>query len=357
MHSFPYNINMIENKKAGSFAERPAPLLNSRPPGVSLHRLLTLGVFVIMFTLFAIIANNFFTVRSVLNLLVQSSTFVILSIGATLVLMVGGIDFSLGAEIAFSGTAVVVFAALGIPIWISMILAVGLGGLIGLANGFLVARMHLQSFITTLGMSFLLYGILGSVASLARSSPRPVIVPENLGDLANNPVFTIYSQDAAGMPIVVFPGISWTVIIMIFVAVLSHLLLTKTRIGRYLRLVGSNPVASQLSGIKVVRVRILAFVLGGLLAGLTGVLLASRLVGPPGGAAGYEVIGIACAMIGGASLLGGAGSVGGTVLGAFILSTLSMGLTMMNTNNSYIIMFFNGFVILGTVCLEKIRNR
>ena len=88
---------------------------------------------------------------------------------------------------------------------------------------------------------------------------------------------------------------------MVLVAVFFHLILTKTRIGRYLYLVGSNQVASRLSGIKVIRVRIAAYVL----ARLVGVLLASRMGGPPGAAVGYEVIGFECAMIGGASLLGG----------------------------------------------------
>ena len=317
----------------------------------------------LLFAIFAVFANHFFTVRSLLSLLLQTSTFIILSIGSALVLIVGGIDFSLGAEIAFSGTAVFVLAGFGVPIWLAMILAIGLGGLIGLINGFLVARMRLQSFIATLGMATLLYGILGGlgdfIRSLAALSPRPLsfINPEALGDLANKPVFVIVSHDASGTPIEVFPGISWIVIIMVLVTLFFHFVLTKTSIGRHLYLVGANPVAARLSGVSVVRIRSLAFVLAGLLAGLTGVLLASRLVGPPGGAVGYEILGIACAMIGGASLLGGSGSVAGTVIGAFIISTLSMGLTMMNTNNAYISLLLNGFIILGAVYLEQSRKR
>ncbi len=130
----------------------------------------------------------------------------------------------------------------------------------------------------------------------------------------------------------VFPGISWIIIIMVVVAVLSHLFLEKTRFGRYAFLVGSNPEASRLSGIKVIRVKILAFVFASMLAGLVGVLLASRLGVPPGAAAGYEMIGITCAMIGGASLSGGTGSVWGTVIGSFLISTLAMGISMVNVN-------------------------
>jgi ribose transport system permease protein len=265
---------------------------------------------VVLFEFFAIFAHNFFIVRAALNLLVQASTFVIFSIGATVVLIVGGIYFSLGAEIAFSGTAVVVFAKMGIPIWISMILAICKGSIIGLANGLLVARMHLQSFIVTIGMPFLIYGFLGSLGSLLPPPPKPMVLPESLGDLANKTVFTIITHDATGVLMwysLAFPGIPWIVIIMVFVVILFHLILTKTRIGRTIYLVGANQVASRFSGIEIVRVRIIAFVLGGMLAGLAGVLLVSRLMGSPGGAAGYEFIGIACAMISGASLSGGTG--------------------------------------------------
>ena len=311
----------------------------------------------VLFTLFSIFANNFFTVRSVLNLLVQTSTFTILSIGSTLVLIVGGIDFSLGAVIAISGTAVVVFAVMGLPIWLSMIAATIMGGAIGLMNGFLVAKMRLPAFITTLGMSIFLYGSLGGFFAFAASHAPPRPLPDSLGDLANVPVFTFYSHDASGARIMVFPGISWLVIIMVIVALIFHLILTKTRIGRYLYLIGSNQEASRLSGLKVIRVKILAYVLAGILSGLVGVMLASRLVGPPGAAAGYEMIGIECAMIGGASLLGGVGSIGGTVLASFILSTLSMGLAMMNANNVYIPTLLNGLILLGAVYLDQTRTR
>jgi ribose transport system permease protein len=318
------------------------------------------AVFVTMFTIFSIFANNFFTVRGVLNLLVQTSTFTILSIGACLVLVVGCIDFSLGAVIAFSGTAVVVFAAMGIPIWISMLAATILSGIIGLANGLLVARLHLPAFIITFAMAMVVYGLLAGFGAFIATHAGPVPYPANLahlGDLANIPLFRIISHDAHGTEIVVFPGISWIIIIMVVVAVLSHLFLERTRFGRYAFLVGSNPEASRLSGIKVNYIKILAFVFASMLAGLVGVLYASRLGGSPGGAAGYEMIGITCAMIGGASLSGGTGSVWGTVIGSFLISTLAMGISMVNVNQIYLPTFLNGLILLGSVYLDQIRNK
>jgi ribose transport system permease protein len=277
-----------------------------------------------------------------------------------MVLIVGCIDFSLGAVIALSGTALTMFAAMGAPMWVAMIAACMVCGLIGLANGFLVAKVHLPSFITTFAMAMILYGLLSAfrifMSAHAGQAPHPENL-QHLGDLANNPVFRIISHNTNGAEVEVFPGISQIVIIMIFVAVISHLLLTKTRFGRYALLVGANPEASRFSGIKVVRIKIISFVLASMLTGLVGVILTSRLGGPPGGAAGYEMIAIICAMIGGASLLGGTGSIGGTVIGSFLLSTLAMGLTMVNVNQIYLPMLLNGVVLLGTVYLDRIRNR
>jgi ribose transport system permease protein len=346
----------MKNEKLDALAEQTVPRLYWSPPGLSSKRLFPLAVLVIMFAIFSIFANNFFTVRGVLTLLIQTSTFTILGIGATLVLVVGCIDFSLGAVIALSGTAVFVFAAMGIPIWIAMIAASILGGVVGLANGFLVARVRLPSFIITFAMAMVVYGLLSAFGAFMSARAGSIPHPENLdrlSSLTNSPAFRIISHAANGAEIVVFPGISWIVIFMVIIAVLSHLFLEKTRFGRYAFLVGSSPDASHFSGIKVVRIKILAFVFASILAGFVGALLASRLGMPPGAAAGYEMIAIECAMIGGASLSGGTGSVWGTVIGSFILSTLAMGITMMNVNQIYIPTFLNGLILLGVVYLDQ----
>jgi ribose transport system permease protein len=355
----------MENNKAGTFLDRPTPLSSRSPFGFSLNRFITLGVFVVIFAFFSIFANNFFTTRNMLNLLIQTSTFAILSIGSTMELVVGGIDYSLGAVIGLSSAGLYVFTMMGMPLWLAMILAVGLGGMVGAANGFLVARLRLPSFIATFAMAMLIYGSLSFavgllLASSSAGAPPPTEQPglAHIGDLANTAIFPIYSIAADGTRIEIFPGLSWITIIMVLVAVFFHLVLTKTRLGRHLFLVGSNEVASRLSGIKVVRVKLTAFVIGGLLAGLTGVLLTSRMGGPPGGAAGYETVGIICAMLGGASFFGGAGSVVGTVIGAFILSTLSMGLTMMNPDKSFLLPhYIDGLVVLVAVFLDQKWNR
>jgi ribose transport system permease protein len=350
---------MIKNQEMDSLQGKAPRLIGNRLR-LSTNNLLLLTIFAVIFAFFSIFGSNFFTIRSVLELLVQTSTFTILAIGSATVLVVGCIDFSLGAVIALSGTAVVVLAAGGLPIWLSMITATAVCGIIGLINGFLIAGMRLPSFVITFAVAMLLYGLLSAFGAFLNAYAGPIPNLENLsrlGDLARTPVFQIVSRNANGEEITVFPGISWIVVIMFIVAVLSQMVLKNTRYGRQAFLVGSNPEASRLSGIKVVRVKILAFVFASIMAGLVGVLLASRLGGAPGGAVGYEMIGIECAMIGGASLAGGTGSIVGTVIGSFILSTISMGLSMTDANHLSLPTLLNGIILLGIVSLDWVRNK
>ncbi len=351
---------MIQDEGPESQAIKTVPRLNWAALGLLSNKFLPLIVFIIMYLAFSIFANNFLTVRGVINLLIQTSTFTILGISATLVLIVGCIDFSSGAVIAFSGTAMYVFAAMGMPIWIAALAASILGGVIGLVNGFLAARVRLPSFIITVAMAMVLYGLLAGFGSFMSTHAGPPPHPENLShvaDLAGSSIFKIISHNSQGAEIIVFPGIPWTVIIMVIIAVLAHFLLENTRFGRQAFLIGSNPKAAILSGIKGVRIKILAFMFASMLAGLVGVLLTSRLGIPAGAAAGYEIIAIECAMIGGASLSGGSGNVGGTVIGSFLISALAMGIAMVKVNQIYLPILLNGLILIGVVYLDQKRNR
>ncbi|HTP57320.1 MAG TPA: ABC transporter permease, partial [Spirochaetia bacterium] len=240
----------------------------------------------------------------------------------------------------------------------SMVTAIAVCGLIGCLNGFLITRLRLPPFLATLGTGMIIYGFLGFLAHLAFNLPPPPHpIPDNLGDLANHPVLKISSRDPAGQSVVVFPGISWIIIITVVTAVLLHVASNRARMGRLMRLVGSNEVAARFSGVRVERVKLFAYTLAAALAALSGVLLTSRLGLPPGGAVGYEMVGITCAMIGGASLSGGVGSIGGTVVGSLIISVLSMGLTMLNNSNPALPLMFNGVVVLAAVWLDQVRSR
>ncbi len=325
------------------------------PPG----SLLTLGFFLVLFAVFSIFARNFFTVNNILNFLLQTSPLTIACMGSALVLIIGGVDFSVGAMVALGGTAVYwIIAMTGVPVWVSVIGAVALCGLLGGANGLLVARLRMPSFLTTMGAAMAIRGCLDLAAWFASNHPTPPhVIPYEMGDLANLPVFRVFRYNGAGkLPTVVFPGISRIVIIMVIVAVVLSFATRRTAIGRHAYLVGSNQEAARLSGIWVRTIKVTAFALSAALAGLSGILLAFRMSGPVSGA-GYEMIAITCAMIGGASLSGGAGSIGGTVVGSFIISILSMGLTMMNSSSPAVPHLFNGAVVLAAVYLDQVRGR
>jgi ribose transport system permease protein len=170
---------------------------------------------------------------------------------------------------------------------------------------------------------------------------------DGFGNLGNNTIFNMGPQ---------FPGISYPVLIMIAVALIFGFILKRTRIGRYTYAVGSNEEAARLSGIKVNRVKIINYIFSGLLAGLVGIILSSRMVtSQPNSAVGYELNAIAAAVIGGTSLMGGVGTVGGTVIGSFIIGILTVGLTMAGANY-FMQQIVIGLVVIGAVAVDQLRS-
>ncbi|MGO9310289.1 MAG: ABC transporter permease [Spirochaetia bacterium] len=311
--------------------------------GLALDRFLTFGAVVALFTVFSITAKNFFTMRNVLSLALQTSTTTLMGIGVTFTIITAGIDLSIGSVIALTGTVAVMAAIAGVPIWASMLVGLFTGIVCGLANGLLITRLKLPPFIATLGMMMVARGV---ALTITNANAKPA--PESFGALGNDSIFRLGSQ---------FPGISYPVLIMIAVAFLCHFILKKTRIGRYTYAVGSNEEAARLSGIRVRQVKIVAYIFSALLAGLVGIILASRMVtSQPNSAIGYELNAIAAAVIGGTSLMGGVGTVGGTVIGSFIIGILTVGLTMQGANY-FMQQIVIGLVVIGSVAFDQLRNR
>ena len=310
---------------------------------LALDKFITFGAVVGLFVVFSITAKNFFTVRSILTLALQTSTTTLMGIGVTFTIITAGIDLSIGSVIAFTGTIAVMAAIAGVPIWASMLLGLASGVACGLTNGLLITRLKLPPFIATLGMMMVVRGI-----ALTMSNANAWPAPESFGALGNDTLFRVGSQ---------FPGISYPVIIMIVVAFICHFILRRTRIGKYTYAVGSNEEATRLSGIKVGRVKIINYIFSSLLAGLVGIILASRMVtSQPNSAIGYELNAIAAAVIGGTSLMGGVGTVGGTVIGSFIMGILTVGLTMQGANY-FMQQVVIGIVVILAVALDPIRRK
>jgi ribose transport system permease protein len=255
--------------------------------------------------------------QDVLN---QAALIVIVGVGATLVIIAGGIDLSVGAVVAFTGTfAAVLMLNSGQPPAVAAVLGVLSGGVIGLFNGVLTVRTRLHPFIITLGSMMIFRGLALALTEARNTSLLPAgFVALASGEFPLGP----------GRELVV-PHI--LVLYIVVIALAAHLMLTRTRIGRYCFAIGSNPVSSRLSGIPVDACIVFYFFLAGLLFGFGGVVQAARIrIGQPTGSEGMELEAIAAAVIGGTSLSGGQGSVVGTVLGALLMAALRQGLRMLN---------------------------
>ncbi len=157
--------------------------------GKSLNRFVTLGAVIALFILFSVIAPNFFTMRSVLSLLLQTSAITIMGIGVTFCIITGGIDLSIGSVVALSGTIAVMAAIAGVPIWLSMIIGLLVGLFCGFLNGLLITKLRLPPFIATLGMMMVARGVALTVTN-ANAWPAP----ESFGNLGNNTSLRDWTQ-------------------------------------------------------------------------------------------------------------------------------------------------------------------
>ena len=297
---------------------------------------LVISLFVISATLsFAI--PNFLTVSNLINVVRQISINGILAVGVTFVLLTGGVDLSLGSLVALTG---VVAACAAHPGQVSVVVPVTLGLLAGAAcgavNGFVITKGKVAPFIVTLGMMTVARGL-----ALVVSGGRPV------SDLSSS--FTRLGGDVVGVPI--------PAIILAVITLLSFLLLRNMRIGRYIYAVGGNETATRMSGINVNAVKLFAYSVCGGLAGLAGVVLAARITtGQPNAGVGYELDAIAAVVIGGTSLSGGVGGVGGTILGALLIGVINNGLDLLNVS-SYYQAIVKGVIIVGAVWLDSKQKK
>ncbi|WP_409039450.1 ABC transporter permease [Mannheimia haemolytica] len=317
-----------------------------------LRKMAALAGLVLLIIFFSVTNEYFFTSNNIMTVGLQTSTIALIGIGATCVILTGGIDLSTGSVVALSGVAAAMIVNAGVPVPLGMILGILVGGICGLINGILVTRMKLPPFIATLGMMMVARGLALYVTNAAPVSG----MPESFANLGNGALFKIVEEGANGLPKVVFAGIPYPVIIMIFITVLFTFALSKLKVGRYLYAIGSNEEAARLSGIKTNIVKIYAYVASGLLSGLTGVILASRLVtAQPNGGVSYELDAIASAVVGGTSLMGGVGTIPGTLIGSFIIGVLRNGLNM-NGVSSFVQMIVIGLVIIVAVSLDQLRQ-
>lgn len=312
-------------------------------------KLVAVSGLIVLLIYFGITTNNFFTMRNFVTIALQTSTIAFMGIGVTFTIITGGIDLGIGSVIALSGIVAGVLVQAGVPIWIAFIGAMICGILTGLFNGFLVTKIKLPPFIATLGMMLIARGL-----ALQITGAKAIAgLPESFGALGNGAIFKVVAENGT----VKFPGISYPVILMFAVAIIFGFILQKTKIGRYTYSVGSNEEASRLSGININKVKVIAYCFSGFLASLTGIVIMSRLVtAQPTAGVAYELDAIASAVIGGTSLMGGVGTISGTMIGAFIIGILRNGLNMQGVS-SFIQQIIIGFVIIIAVGFDQLRNK
>jgi ribose transport system permease protein len=226
----------------------------------------------------------------------------------------------------------------GLPLWIGLPAALLAGALVGAVNGILIAKAKIPPFIATLGMMSITRGL-----AQVLSDVKPIY-------FEGTPAFY---ELFMGKPLF---GIPNAVFIMFGAAVIASLVLTKTSLGRYTFALGSNEEATRLSGVNVDRWKIAVYAVCGLYAGLAGTLIAARMnSAQPSVGMGYELDAIAAAVIGGTSLSGGEGSIFGTVIGAFIISTLTIGLSITGVPDQWKLVI-TGLVVIGAVWLDILRR-
>lgn len=276
---------------------------------------------------------NFLKAQNIINVFTQMSISSILAIGATFVVLTGGIDLSLGSMVAITGVVAATFAHPGEYVVIVPVLAgVLVGVAFGLFIGIVIAKGNVAPFIVTLGVTTIARG-----GALIIADGRPV---SNLSSEFNY----MGNGEILGVPFSIF------ILILIFMCALF--LLNKTKFGRYVYAIGGNEEAARSSGVKVHKIKIFVYVLCSGLAGLAGVMQAARIeVGQPGIGVGYELDAIAAVVIGGTSLEGGVGTVTGTIIGALIIGVINNGLDLLNVS-SYYQQIIKGLIIIGAVLLD-----
>jgi ribose/xylose/arabinose/galactoside ABC-type transport system permease subunit len=287
--------------------------------------------------LLSILSPYFLTVSNLLNVLEQTSINAVIAAGMTFVIISGGIDLSVGSIVAFSG--VLLASTLQAPLPASVAIAVGVAGgaSCGLVNGLLITRGRLPPFIATLGMMSVARG-----AALVFTEGRPVSGFEaGFRSLATGRGF----------------GIPAPVLAAVVVYALAYVLLTRTRFGRYVYAIGGNEEATRLSGVAVRFHKTMVYVLCGATSAIAAVLLTARLnSAQPIAGIMYELDAIAATVIGGTSLLGGSGSLGGTLVGALIMGVLRNGLNLLGVS-SFLQQIVIGIVIIVAVLVDSILKR
>ncbi len=279
------------------------------------------------------VSPAFMTLSNITNVFTQVSTNAIIAVGMTFVILIGGIDLSVGSTVAISGAFAASIIKSTNNVFLAIIVAGIVGIVIGLINGLLISKGKLQAFIATLATMTIFRGV-----TLVFTNGTPISkLSESFVNIGNGKLGFI--------PI--------PVVITVIVFIIAVYVLTQTRFGRYLYALGGNEDSARLSGINTNKIKTLVYVISGFASSIAGVIIASRIgSASPNAGTGFELDAIAAVVIGGTSLAGGEGRITGTLIGALIIGVLNNGLNLMNVSPFYQ-SIVKGLVILIAVLLDK----
>jgi erythritol transport system permease protein len=310
----------------------------------------TFIVLILLIGVFALLEPKFLSWNSILSVSKHVARYAILAIGMTFVIVSGGIDLSVGSVAGLSGMIAgmlikgIVFRAQGVVVYMNIVLvvaiAVFIGALIGLVNGLAVSKLKVPAFIVTLGTANIARGC-------ALLSNAGATFPSLIGkaEYHNTGFPFLGSGDILGVPVII-----WTMIVL---AIISAYIFTKTPLGWHVYATGGNEKAAKLSGINTDNTKLFVFIFSAACAALTGVFAAAELeAAHPATGDGWEMNAIAAAVLGGTSMMGGMGNVGGTIIGAFVIGVLTDGMVMMGIS-SFWQQIIKGIVIIAAVVLDQ----
>ena len=313
----------------------------------TMQKAVAFAVLIALLMFFSVFAENFAAWNNMVNIMQATAVNGVLGVACTFVIISAGIDLSVGTLMTFTAImSGVILTYMGMPIWIGIIGAMISGALMGTISGTIISKLKIPPFIATLDMMQVARG-----AALVISDAHPIY-------FNNTPSYGLISADSSITDLIPGLEIPNGVFVMFGVAIVASIILNRTIFGRYVFALGSNEEAARLSGMNVDFWKIVTYAFSGLICGIAGLLISSRLnSAQPALGQGYELDAIAATVIGGTSLSGGRGTILGTIIGAFIISVLTNGLRVMDVREEWQIIVTGVIIILAVYVDTMLRKK
>jgi len=312
----------------------------------ALQKAVAFVVLIGLLAFFSIFAPNFAAWNNMVNIMQATAVNGVLGVACTFVIISAGIDLSVGTMMTLTAViAGIILTNLGMPLPVGIMGAILFGGLMGSISGIVISKLKIPPFIATLGMMQVSRGL-----ALVFSGAKPIY-------FNSTPHYNLLSPESSISRLIPGLEIPNGVFVMFGVAIIASIVLNRTLLGRYIFALGSNEEAARLSGVNVDFWKIVTYAISGLICGIAGLLISSRLnSAQPALGLGYELDAIAAVVIGGTSLSGGRGTVLGTIIGAFIMSVLTNGLRVMGVQEEWKIVI-TGIIIIVAVYVDIVLRK